>query len=249
MKLTGTRLIFAHRGASAYAPENTLEAFELAADMNAFGVELDIHLTKDGVIVVTHDDEISRVSNGTGVIKNMTFEELRSFDFAAKFNNEKYKNIKIPTLDEVYKLLGPRGLYVNVEIKGSAHPDIVKKALDCAEKNGMRERVIYSSFNHWLLTATLEQDSEAFVAPLYGSELVKPADYAALFGAKAIHPHFWQIISHPDIVDRANELGVRVHPWTVDNPDHIKRLCELNVGAIITNRPDVALDIASEYSK
>ncbi len=249
MKLTGTRLIFAHRGASAYAPENTLEAFELAADMNAFGVELDIHLTKDGVIVVTHDDEISRVSNGTGVIKDMTFEELRSFDFAAKFNNEKYKNIKIPTLDEVYKLLGPRGLYVNVEIKGSAHPDIVKKALDCAEKNGMRERVIYSSFNHWLLTTTLEQDSEAFVAPLYGSELVKPADYAALFGAKAIHPHFWQIISHPDIVDRANELGVRVHPWTVDNPDHIKRLCELNVGAIITNRPDVALDIASEYSK
>lgn len=247
MKLTGTRHIFAHRGASAYAPENTLEAFELAADMNAYGVELDVHLTKDNILVVAHDNDIARVSNGSGRITDLTFEELRSFDFSAKFPGEKYKGLKIPTLDEVYKLLGPRGLYVNVEIKSdSSDTLIVRKALECAKENGMRERVIYSSFNHWLLTALLEEEPNTFVAPLYGSEIVKPADYAALFGAKAIHPHFWQIISHPEIVERANELGVRVHPWTVDDPNHIRRLCELNVGAIITNRPDVALKIASE---
>ena len=153
--------------------------------------------------------------------------------------------MQLPTLDEVYELLAPRGLYVNVEIKAST-PGIVKKTLDCAAAHGMREKVIYSSFNHWNLTAALEYDSEAFVAPLYGAEIVKPADYAALFGARAIHPHYAQILNHPEIVDRANELGVRVHPWTVDDPAAIKRLCELNVGAIITNKPDLALEIAGE---
>lgn len=244
MKLTGTKLIFAHRGASAYAPENTLPAFELAADMKAFGVELDVHLTKDGVLVVTHDDEISRVSDGNGKVKDMAFEELRKFNFAAKFADKKFGDVKIPTLDEVYELLAPRGLYVNVEIKASGD-EVVKKTLECAEKHGMRDKVIYSSFNHWNLTNALEHDSEAFVAPLYGSEIVKPADYAALFGAKAIHPHFWQIINHPEIVAHAKEIGVRVHPWTVDNPADIETLCSLDIDAIITNRPDVALDIAN----
>ena len=243
MNLTGNKLIFAHRGASAYAPENTLPAFELAADMKAFGVELDVHLTKDGVLVVTHDDEISRVSDGKGFVRDLTFDELRSYNFAAKF--EKFGRVQIPTLDEVYELLSSRGLYCNVEIKPST-PGIVKKTLDCAAAHGMREKVIYSSFDHWNLTAVLEYDSEAFVAPLYGTQIVKPADYAALFGARAIHPHYAQILNHPEIVARTNEIGIRIHPWTVDDPEAIKKLCDLNVGAIITNKPDVALEIASK---
>ena len=243
MNLTGNKLIFAHRGASAYAPENTLPAFELAADMKAFGVELDVHLTKDGVLVVTHDDEISRVSDVKGFVRDLTFDELRSYNFAAKF--EKFGRVQIPTLDEVYELLSSRGLYCNVEIKPST-PGIVKKTLDCAVAHGMREKVIYSSFDHWNLTAALEYDSEAFVAPLYGTQIVRPADYAALFGARAIHPHYAQILTHPEIVARANEIGIRVHPWTVDDPEAIKKLCDLNVGAIITNKPDVALEIASK---
>ena len=243
MNLTGNKHIFAHRGATAYAPENTLPAFELAADMKAFGVELDVHLTKDGVLVVTHDDEISRVSDGKGFVRDLTFDELRSYNFAAKF--EKFGRVQIPTLDEVYELLSSRGLCCNVEIKPST-PGIVKKTLDCAVAHGMREKVIYSSFDHWNLTAVLEYDSEAFVAPLYGTQIVKPADYAALFGARAIHPHYAQILNHPEIVARTNEIGIRIHPWTVDDPEAIKKLCDLNVGAIITNKPDVALEIASK---
>lgn len=242
MELTGTKLIFAHRGASAYAPENTLPAFELAADMNAFGVELDVHLTKDGQIVVTHDGEISRVSNGSGKISEMTLDELRAYSFAAGFA-DKYDKVEIPTLEQVYQLLGPRGLYVNVEIKASGR-DFVRQVHDCAIACGMKDKVIYSSFNHFNLTDMLEYDADAFVAPLYGAEIVKPADYAKLFGAKAIHPHYNQILTHPDIADRARELGVRIHPWTVDNPDAIRKLCEMDIGAIITNKPDVALEIA-----
>lgn len=245
MKLTGNKLIIAHRGASAYAPENTLPAFALAVEMNAYGVELDVHLTKDGKIAVIHDGEISRVSDGEGKVRDMTLDELNEYNFAAKFpGGEKFGKVALPTLDEVYELLAPSGLYVNVEIKANGR-DFVRQVCDCAAAHGMRERVIYSSFNHWNLTDILEYDSEAFVAPLYGAEIVKPADYAALFGARAIHPHYAQILSHPEIVARAEELGVRVHPWTVDDPEVIRRLCELNIGAIITNKPDLALEIAN----
>lgn len=243
MKLIGTKLVFAHRGASAYAPENTLPAFSLAADMNAFGVELDVHSTKDGKLAVIHDGEISRVSDGEGKVKDMTLAELREYNFAAKFKDgDKLGKVDIPTLDEVYELLAPRGLYVNVELKASG-ADFVRRVYDCATAHGMRERVLYSSFNHWNLTDILAIDPEAFVAPLYGSDIVKPADYASLFGARAIHPHFGQIVNHPDIVARARELGIRVHPWTVDDPEVIKRLCELDIDAIITNKPDLALEL------
>ncbi len=244
MELTGTKLVFAHRGASAYAPENTLPAFELAADMHAFGVELDVYPSADGKIVVSHDCDIKRCSDGNGRVTDMTLAELRKYSFAAG-RADKFGKVDIPTLDEVYELLAPRGLVVNVEIKHSGAA-FVKQVYDCAVSHGMKDKVIYSSFNHFNLTDILAIDPEAFVAPLYGAEIVKPADYAALFGAKAIHPHFGQILTHPDIVARAKEIGVRVHPWTVDNENDIRALCKLDIDAIITNRPDVALAIAAE---
>lgn len=244
MQLNQNKLIFAHRGASAYAPENTLPAFELAADMNAFGVELDVHITKDGKIAVIHDGEISRVSDGTGNVKDMTLAELRRYNFAGSFT-DKFGKVEIPTLEEVYELLGPRGLFVNVEIK-AAGKDVVRIIHDCTVACGMQDRVIYSSFNHWNLTDLQEYDPNVFVAPLYVRDIVKPAEYAKLFGAKAIHPHFGQIIEHPEIVEQARELGIRVHPWTVDDPQVIKTLCDLGIGSIITNKPDVALEIANK---
>ena len=126
--------------------------------MNAFGVELDVHLTKDGKLAVIHDGEISRVSDGSGKVSEMTLDELRAYNFAAKFpGGERFVKVAIPTLDEVYGLLAPRGLCVNVEIKANGR-DFVRKGHDCAAAHGMRERVIYSSFNHWNLTDLLEYD-------------------------------------------------------------------------------------------
>lgn len=243
MQLKGTKLIFAHRGASAYAPENTLPSFKLAADMKAFGVELDVHLTKDGKLAVIHDDDISRVSNGSGKVKDMTLAELRQFNFAGKYA-DKLGKVDIPTLDEVYNLLAPLRLYVNVEIKASGS-DFVRMVHDCEVSCGMSGRVLYSSFNHWNLTDMLRCDRDAFTAPLYGSEIVMPADYAKLFGARAIHPHYMQLINHPEIIAHAKEIGIRVHPWTVDDPDTIKKLCALDIDAIITNKPDQALAIVN----
>ena len=108
--------IWAHRGASGYAPENTLEAFKLAAEMGADGVELDVQLTKDGEVVVVHDERIDRVSDGSGLVAEYTLEELRQFNFN-KMHPEFAEICRIPTLREVLECLKDTGLTVNVELK------------------------------------------------------------------------------------------------------------------------------------
>lgn len=112
--------IWAHRGASAHAPENTLPAFELAVEQGADGVELDVHLTADGHLVVTHDETIDRCSDGTGAIASLTLEQLRAFDFSAGW--EGFAGTRIPTLREVYELLHPTDLTINVELKNTFAP-------------------------------------------------------------------------------------------------------------------------------
>ena len=102
--LTERPLVIAHRGASAYAPENTMEAFRLAVDMKADGIEIDVHFSKDGHIMVLHDEKIDRTSNGQGKVTDYTLEELKFFDFGCKFKNA-YTGTKIPTLDELYEML------------------------------------------------------------------------------------------------------------------------------------------------
>ena len=107
--------IWAHRGASAYAPENTLEAFQLALDMGADGIELDIQLSADGELMVLHDDTIDRTSSGTGRLSDMTLWQLKELDFSMGMSQ--YAGARIPTLREVYRLLAKRDVIVNVEIK------------------------------------------------------------------------------------------------------------------------------------
>lgn len=207
--------------------------------MHADGIELDVHLTADGCLAVCHDGTADRTSDGSGSIAVMTLTELRCFSFAAGFG-EIYKNVMLPTLDDVYKLIEPTGLIVNTELKASGD-EFLTLVHECEIKNGMQGRVIYSSFNHFTLTALQKIDPEAFVAPLYGDGIVLPWRYASSFGAKALHPHFASVYALEDYVKNSHDLGVRVHPWTVDDEANIRRLLNLGVDAIITNRPDVAL--------
>jgi glycerophosphoryl diester phosphodiesterase len=235
-------LIWAHRGASAYAPENTLEAFKLATDMKSDGVELDVYLTPDGKLTVIHDSDIERTSNGVGKVTELSYDELKKYDFnyGAKFG-DKYKNVKIPTLYDVYELLYPTGLTVNVELKASGSA-LIESVLKCEKDMKMTGRVIYSAFWHHNLTDILEADKDAFVAPLYSNNIVKPWCYAESFGAKALHPHIADVYFIKDYVKNAHDHNIRVHPWTVDDEVNIDKLIELGVDAIITNKPDLALE-------
>lgn len=231
-------LVWAHRGASAYAPENTLDAFKLAIDMDADGIELDVHQTKDGIVVVCHDETIDRTSDGKGEICDMTLDELKKYSFFGRFK-DKYPDAKIPTLKEVYELIKPSRLTVNVEIKASG-TDFVQNVLTVTSECQMEDRVIYSSFDHQNLVNALAYEPEAKTAPLYSKGLDYPDMYAESLGACALHPHFNEVYNVENYVQNAHNLGIRVHPWTVDDEEDLKKLTKMGVDAIITNKPDVA---------
>lgn len=241
--LNGRTLVWAHRGASAYAPENTLPAFALAVEMKADGVELDVHLTKDGEVLVCHNDTINDTSDKSGRIPDMTLAEIREANFAFRYHDTKYTDkygfVTAPTLDEVYELLAPTGLTVNVELK-SGEDELLSRCIRLAKEYKMTDKVYYSDFNHVDLMRLHEVSPDVPTAPLYFHRLGKVWDYAGLIGASAIHPDFGQLYEVPETVRECHARGIRVNPWTVDSEEHMKKLTELGVDALITDLPDVA---------
>lgn len=234
--------IWAHRGASAYAPENTLEAFMLAHRMQADGIELDIHMTKDGQIVVAHDETVERCSNGLGRIIDLTLEELKSLDFSHGING--YSGIRIPTLKEVLSFMKGNALFLNIEIKSGLvqYEGIEQKTVELVKKMGMENRVIYSSFNHYSLILLRRYEPAARIGLLYSEAMVDPHVYAQHLKANAIHPYFPTLMV-PGALEGCRTRGIQVHPWTVNEPEHILWMLKENVDAIITNNPDVAYKI------
>lgn len=241
--LNARPLVWAHRGASAYAPENTLPAFRMAVEMHADGVELDVHLSADGKLIVCHDAKIDRTSSGSGEIKTMTLDELRAYSFAN--GRTEFGYVPVPTLEEVYELLAPTGLTVNVEIKGRA-ACIPAMCCAAAEKYGMTDRVYYSSFYHPSLVAVHAVDTHLPIAPLYSNEIVYPWLYASSFGARAIHPHFGALNVTPDMIVECHRRGIRVNFWTVDAAEDVRRVAEAGCDAIISNRPDDVIRTLTE---
>ena len=233
-------LIFAHRGASGYAPENTLEAFQLAVTQRADGVELDVHLTKDGELLVAHDEKIDRVSDGSGWIHQMTVQQIKRYDFNRL--HPEYEGAKAPLLSEVYELLKPTGLAINVELKNTLilYPGMEEKLLALAAKMGMEDRILYSSFNHPSMLYLKSIDSTAKCGLLYDCLLIDPAGYAAAAHMDALHPRYHQVLNEEDYCQKAHQKGIKVNTWTVNFERDMKRVAALNADAIITNYPDRA---------
>ncbi len=234
--------VWAHRGASAYAPENTLAAFLLAAKLGADGIELDVHLTKDKKVVVCHDSDIKRTSNGEGLIEEMTYEELCAYDFGypAVFG-KRFEGERIPLLEEVYRAILPYKLIVNVELK-STSAGIEKAVLQVEEDCGATGAVIYSSFVHTYLSELKALKPEVPVAPLYGEN----AEFVALgkgLNATALHPAYSGVLADNEYVQKAHQAGLRVHPYTPNANDTLIALTEMGVDAVITNYPDRAIEI------
>lgn len=235
--------VWAHRGASAYAPENTMEAFSLAIEQRADGIELDVHLTADGEVVVAHDETVDRVSDGSGRIVQMTLTELRQLNFH-KPMPQYTETARIPTLREVLDLLRPTNLILNIELKNSieAYPGMEERCIDLVRAAGMRDRVWYSSFNHHSLTQVKALDSGAPCGVLYSGTMVQPWLYARNLGMDALHPHFSELLV-PDEVPQSHTAGIRVHAWTVNETEHLEAVARTGLDAIITNFPDRALRV------
>lgn len=239
--LTGNRpLVWAHRGASGYAPENTMEAFQKAIDMNADGIEIDVYFSADGEIIICHDDKLDRVSNGQGNVQEYTLKELKNFDFGYKFYSGERRGIKIATLDELFALYKTCDLFINIEIK-SADSAMPLALINKAKKYGISDRIVYSSFNHLQLKRIYEIDNTARIAPLYSGNWLNMDVYAENMNAFAIHPHLAQVRTFATLVDDCHAKGIAVNPWTVNNESDIADMINAGCDAIITNYPDRVL--------
>ncbi|MDR1772922.1 MAG: glycerophosphodiester phosphodiesterase [Hungatella sp.] len=239
--------IYGHRGASRYAPENSVEAFQLAYDMGADGIEFDVQMTKDGHLVVCHDEEISRVSDGRGYIKDYTLEELRKFRFNK--THPEYENVKIPLLEEVLERFAQKksSFLFNIELKNSifVYEGLEKEVLKLVRAKNVLERTLFSSFYHKSMLMLREMEPEARVAFLYCDGIIDIADYAEKYEIDIIHP-VWYLLDREDMLTSLNHKGIEVNVWTVDSGKEIRRLCDMGVDGIITNRPDLGSEIRDD---
>ena len=237
-------LVIAHRGASGYAPENTIAAINKALDMKADGIEIDVHLSKDGHLVVCHDEKLGRTSNGSGYVKDYTLEELKKLDFGSWYSSD-YANERIPTLEEVLCLLRDKNVLLHIEVKNNViiYEEIEKALVNLVRKYEMVEKVIISSFNHYCVKEIKSLAPELKIGLLYSERLYKPGDYAKIVGAEAIHPYYITINS--DSINNCKKNSILINAWTINNPEHIKEAVALGIDGVITNYPDIAKDIVS----
>jgi glycerophosphoryl diester phosphodiesterase len=250
----------AHRGASALAPENTIEAFRLAVEAGAGGLELDVHMTRDGHIVVIHDATVDRTTNGTGAVSEMTLEELRRLDAGHNFSPEggptrpyRGRGVRVPTLGEVLREFP--GVAVNIEIKAGT-PGIDEKVLGVLrEANALGRALVVStphdivkrfrkvSGGHVSTGASRWEIGVFYISSRFRLEgLVRPA-YDAL---QVPLRHRGLPVVTPRFVRAAHARGVRVDAWTINQADEMRRLLDLGVDVIMTDRPGMLAEVLRE---
>jgi glycerophosphoryl diester phosphodiesterase len=237
-------LNFAHRGARKQAPENTLPAFRLAADLGADGVELDVHLSADGVPMVIHNARVDETTNGSGMVKEKTLAELRELDAGCRFS-DRFAGTPIPTLSEVLAEIGAQ-LLVNIELKaGNNSSQLVQKAVELVRRHNMAHRVMFSSFDVLLLRCSQQLAPGIPVGYLYFSPIlplrVRGWLASSLIGrCEAFHPRFSLVNEH--YVAWAHRHHYHVNVWTVNEIDDIERMCALGVDMIMSDYPDRVRD-------
>jgi glycerophosphoryl diester phosphodiesterase len=244
---------FAHRGASARAPENTLESFRLATEDEAGGLETDVHVTRDGHVVAIHDDTVDRTTDGSGLVREMTLAELQSLDAGFRFTPDggatypyRGKGVHVPELREV--LWEIPDLAVNVDIK-EARPDVEEAVLRVIEGAGAQDRTLVVSEHTPVVgrfrrlsggrvrTGASRGESRLFyyLSGLRLEGLLRPA-YDAL---QVPVRHGERELVTPRFLEAAHGVGVRVDVWTIDEPAEMRRLLDLGVDVVMTNRPEV----------
>ena len=233
--------IFAHRGFSSRAPENTLAAFRLAAQLPIAGIELDVQLTKDNKVIVIHDEIVDRVTNGKGFVKDHTYEEVSKLDAGSWFSKE-YEGEHIPLLEEVFELYKDNSLIIIVELKTAAiqYAGIEEKVNKLIEQYNMVERAIISSFNHYSLKKIKRINSKIKTGILTGEVLYEPANYLNQLGAELVFGSMYAL--NLEMIQYLKKNNKKLHIYTVDRESDFLRLTAMGVKSIITNKPDSFLN-------
>ncbi|MDQ8735691.1 glycerophosphodiester phosphodiesterase family protein [Paenibacillus sp. LHD-38] len=235
--------IVAHRGWSGEAPENTIAAFKLAmTDPDIPIIELDVHLSKDGIPVVIHDHVLDRTTSGTGPVKAFTLEELRQLDagswFAPSFEGE-----RIPTLEEVLLLTkGSCKLHVELKSMGDEYEGIEEKVIAIIQRHNMQEEVFLSSFDHDSMKRANEIDPTIRTGLIFLGKPTLLIEQLRYTGAASVSIHYAFIT--PLFVEEMIQNGIDLGVWTVDDPDILTRIIEQYPDMrITTNHPDRVLRI------
>jgi glycerophosphoryl diester phosphodiesterase len=223
-------LVIAHRGASAYRPENTLPAYALAVEQRADMIEIDLHRTRDGAVVITHDEELAGLG-GAGEIAEATLAEVRALDAGG--------GERVPTLDEVLDGFGAR-IPFNLELKrgrSASYPGLEQLALEAVQRRGLLARTLFSSFFDPVLARLRALCPEARIGLLLSPrDAEHPLERARAVGAEALHP--WLGLARSQLVEAARAEGLAVHVFTVDRLEDMRRLLDLGVDGMFTNHPD-----------
>lgn len=221
-------LRIAHRGAKGYAPENTIAAFQKALDLGADGIELDVHLSADGHVVVIHDHTLDRTTDGTGEVASLTWDEI------AKSRIDGIH--KVPSLEQVLDLVGP-GFLLNIELKvpdsGEAVLDILER---CTAKGFSYDQFLISSFDWVALQDVRKRHPKIPLGVLTETDLELAIAFAHSIHAESIHTYFHLLDAEK--VRRMQRNGYRVFAWTVNEPEDITRVKSYLADGIISDFPD-----------
>jgi glycerophosphoryl diester phosphodiesterase len=230
----------AHRGFSGKYPENTRTAFLKAIEeTGADGFESDVHLSSDGEPVIIHDQELSRTTDGHGLVGDHTFAELRKLDNGI-WKGSEFSGQKILHLDELLEIVAEYKVFLNMEIKSGEifYRDIEKIVIARINALGVGSRILLSSFNHISVQRCMEVDGSIRRGFLYECPQIAMDEYGQKYGANALHPRFCCLKYSPDLVEKTHARGLEVNTWTVNTEEDIQYCMDLGVDSIISNYPD-----------
>ncbi len=247
-------LVIAHRGANKYAPQNTMHAFKKAYELGCDGFETDVHITKDGKIVICHNYTIDETSTGKGKVADMTLDELKSYDFGSYFSKQ-FEGTEIPTIDEFLSFVETTDISVlNIEIKSpkASETAIVRETIKAVKEHGLFDKLLISSFDPKLLVEAKMIDGKCKTGFLYSPKsptlpkmIWRQLRYTKSIGCDAVHPHY--VFVNKTFVENAHKMGIKVNPWTVDDVFNIDRLLKIGCDGIITDLPDVVGGMRERY--
>ena len=237
--------IIAHRGFSGVYPENTMLAFRKAIEIGADGIELDVHLSKDGQVMIIHDEALKRTTGLDGVISDYTREELEKIS-AGKTKNDEFGFTPIPSLEEYLAFMAEhKDKFTNIELKTAPvyYPEIEEKTLELVRKFDLEKNIIYSSFN-WLSIERMQRLGTISETGLLfsGMKLYNQAHIIKSLGINYFHPDFNDLTD--EIVKSYLDNKVGLNVWTVNEIEDMKVCLSWNIDGIITNFPDRAISIA-----
>lgn len=236
---------FAHRGASGDYPENTLLAFKEGIKGRATGLELDVHKTKDGEIVVIHDEDVERTMQTKGLIKDLTLAEIKELK-CRKVLFVDQEECRIPTLKEVLELVNGQDITLNIELKTDviSYQGIEEEVIKLIQQYGIKHKILLSSFNPQSLKKCKEIDSTLKTGFLYYQPMENVIDYAKSLRVDAIHPDLKLVTE--DLIAKAHNNQLDVNVYTVNSPAHMRRLVKAGVDGIFTDYPSLLSEILEE---